>query len=546
MAYRVAEAIVDSMIAHGADRGFSVPGESFLALLDALHSRQDFDLVTCRHEGSAALAAIADAKLTGRAGIVMVSRGPGAFNAAIGVHVASEEAIPLILMIGQVDTPNLGRGAVQEIDSSKAFSGLLKWSGRIDRAEITTEVMARAFAAAESGTPGPVVVELPEDVLTEVIEKSVARVHGQARPEARVDDVARVHELITKASRPILIVGGECRSDEFREDLQELVDLWNIPVAVTNKNQDQLSNEDSRWIGQLGFFASPAHTALFGEADLLIALGSRMGDVSSLGFAFPRQGTEPQKFVHVYPDPAMIGRHFHTDLAIVSTAHGFVRAALQLGHQATAAAQWLQRAHEAAQRAHGWQPESLAPEDVMGHAVTALARLAKSDAVVTTDSGNFASWVHRIFKMTPANRLLGSACGAMGNGVPAGVAAGLRYPGREILAFVGDGGFLMNGNELITAVDRRLNLKVVVSNNGSYGTIRTHQQRHFPNRVSGTDLANPDFVKLAEAFGARGFRIEHAKDARGIVEQAMKVDGPVLIEVCCEPDVSVERSLKVA
>lgn len=544
MTYRVADAIVDSMVAHGADRAFSVPGESFLALLDALHAREDFDLVTCRHEGSAALAAIADAKLTGRAGIVMASRGPGAFNAAIGVHVAAEEAVPLILLIGQVETPNLGRGAVQEIDSSKAFSGLLKWSGRIDKAAGAAEVMARAFAAAASGTPGPVAVELPEDTLTELVNRQPARVHGVAIAEATLEDVARVHDLLSEASRPILIVGGECRTDDFRNDLRELVDRWGIPIALTNKNQDQFSNTDPHWIGQLSFFTSPAHTALFNEADLLVAIGSRMGDVSSLGFAFPRQDANPQTLVHVYPDPSMIGRHFPTELPIVSTAHGFVRAALRHGGSASPSSQWLQRVREAADRAHGWQPENVVANDVMGHTIMALARLARSDAVLTTDSGNFAAWVHRIFKMTPANRLLGSACGAMGTGVPAGVAAGLRYPGREVLAFVGDGGFLMNGNELITAVDRKLNLRVVVSNNGSYGTIRTHQQRHFPNRVSGTDLANPGFAKLAEAFGARGFRIEHSKDAAGIVEQAINVKGPVLIEVCSDPDISVERSLK--
>lgn len=544
MAYRVADAIVDSMVAHGADRGFSVPGESFLGLLDALHARRDFDLVTCRHEGSAALAAIADSKLTGRPGIVMASRGPGAFNAAIGVHVAAEEAIPMILLIGQVDTPNLGRGAVQEIDSSKAFWGSIKWSGRIDRADAVAEVMARAFAMAVSGTPGPVTVELPEDVLTAVVDQRPARVHGRAIAEASVDDAARVHELLASASRPILIVGGECRSSEFRRDLHELVGLWDVPVALTNKNQDQFSNLDPHWVGQLSFFASPAHTALFSEADLLIAIGSRMGDVSSLGFAFPRQGLNPQRFVHVYPDPEMIGRHFQTDLPIVSTAHGFVRATLRHGRRAGTSAAWMQRVAEAANRAHGWQPQNVVADDVMGHTIMALERLAKRDAILTTDSGNFASWVHRIFKMTPENRLLGSACGAMGTGVPAGVAAGLRYPDREVLAFVGDGGFLMNGNELITAVDRGLNIRVVISNNGSYGTIRTHQQRHFPNRVSGTDLGNPNFAKLAEAFGARGFRIEHARDAAGMVERAMATEGPVVIEVCSDPDMSVERSLK--
>ncbi|WP_077000776.1 thiamine pyrophosphate-dependent enzyme [Variovorax sp. KK3] len=538
MVYRVADAIVDSMVAHGADRGFSVPGESFLALLDALHARADFDLVTCRHEGSAALAAIADAKLTGRPGVVMASRGPGAFNAAIGVHVASEEAIPLILLIGQVDRPNLGKGAVQEIDTSTAFSGLLKWSARIDRAESVAEIMARAFVAAASGTPGPVAVELPEDVLTEAVQQRPVRVHGLAVPTVSAEDATRVRELIAAASRPLLIVGGECRSAEFRRDLHDLVGLWDVPVVLTNKNQDQFSNLDPHWAGQIGFFASPAHAALVGEADLLIALGSRMGDLSSLGFAFPRQDESPQRLVHVYPDAGMIGRHFHTDLPIVSSSHAFVRAALRDGERAATSPGWMRRAAEAAQGAHGWQPAEVAPDDVMGHAVTALSRLARPDAILTTDSGNFASWVHRIFRMTPANRLLGSACGAMGTGVPSGVAAALRHPGRQVLAFVGDGGFLMNGNELITAVDRRLDLRVIVSNNGSYGTIRTHQQRHFPGRVSGTDLANPDFCRLAEAFGARGFKIENGRDAVGIVEQAMAVPGPVVIEVCSHPDVS--------
>jgi acetolactate synthase-1/2/3 large subunit len=283
--------------------------------------------------------------------------------------------------------------------------------------------------------------------------------------------------------------------------------------------------------------------ALFSEADLIIAIGSRMGDVSSLGFAYPRQDPNRQKFVHVYRDASMIGRHFQTDLSIASTAHGFVRAALLQSDKVEISQLWLDRARSVANRVHGWQPDKVAANDVMGHTVTALARLAKTNAVITTDSGNFAAWVHRIFKMSPSNRLLGSACGAMGSGVPSGVAAGLRFPGREVLTFVGDGGFLMNGNELITAVERGLNMKTIVSNNGSYGTIRTHQQRHFPGRVSGTNLANPSFAKLAEAFGARGFLIESSKDAAHIVEEAMKINGPVLIEVRNDPDVSVAHSI---
>ncbi len=544
MAYRVAELVVDSLLAHGVDRAFSVPGESFLALLDALYARTDFDLVTCRHEGSASLCAVADAKLTGRAGVVLASRGPGAFNAAIGVHVAAEEAIPLVLLIGQVDTANLGRGAVQEIDSSRAFSGLLKWSGRIDRPSLAAEVMARAFAAATSGTPGPVAVELPEDVLTQLVEQRPGRLNGVARAEASAEDAARVQRLLAHARRPIMIVGGECRSDEFRADLGRLASQWNIPVAVTNKNQDQFDNRDPKWVGQLGFFTSTAHASLFAEADLLIALGSRMGDVSSLGFAIPRQDSDPQKLVHIYPDPGSIGRHFRTELPIVSTAHAFVRVALAQGGMSSTSGEWLDKVRKAAQRTHGWQPEHIVEEDVMGHALTAIEKVCVEDAILTTDSGNFASWVHRIFKMGPRNRLLGSACGAMGSGVPAGLAAGLRFPGRQVIAFCGDGGFLMNGNELSTAVARGLDLKVVVSNNDSYGTIRAHQQRHFPQRVSGTDLCNPHFAHLAVAFGARGFRIETAREAEAVVSEAMATPGPVLIEVVSHPDISVDRSLR--
>lgn len=546
MTYRIAELIADSLIHHGIDRAFSVPGESFLGLLDALVERPAIDLVTCRHEGSASLAAVADAKLTGRPGVVMASRGPGAFNAAIGLHVAAEEAIPLILLIGQVDRPNLGRGAVQEINSSKSFAGLLKWSGRIDQGAQAAETMARAFAIACAGTPGPVAVELPEDVLTELIDKPAPRRHGVANAQASTKEIEQVLAMLRAARSPVMIVGGECRTDAFRSDLLRLAEQWGVPIALTNKNQDQFPNTHPLFVGQLSFFASPSHVDLFAEADLFIAVGSRMGDVSSLGYAYPRQTHARQKLIHVYPDAGVIGRNFQTDLAIVSSSHAFVSEALRQGERHEVNSNWLAKVNRAAVKAHGWNPDRIAPEDVMGHAITAIASHAAADAVLTTDSGNFASWVHRVFKMTPQNRLLGSACGAMGSGVPAAVAAGLRFPGRQVIAFVGDGGFLMNGNEIATAVARKLDIKIVVSNNGSYGTIRTHQQRHFPGRVSGTDLSNPNFAELARAFGAAGFRIERSDQARDVIAKAMTVRGPTLIEICNDVDVNVDRSLQLS
>ena len=542
MMYRVAELVVDSLVAQGIDRVYHVPGESFLPVLDAFHGRSEVDLVTCRHEGSAGLAAVADAKLTGHAGVLFTSRGPGAFNAGIALHVAEQEAIPLVMFIGQVDTPNLGRDAVQEIESAKAFGGTLKWAARIDRAEQAAEVLARAFSTASSGTPGPVVVELPEDVLSLAAERESARSLGVARAECSSDAAADCAALIAAALRPLLLVGGECRTEEFRDDLRKLSEAWGLPVVATNKCQDQFANEHPNWVGQLGFFPSPAHVKLFSEADLFVVVGSRLGDISSLGFQFPKRDGS-QRLVHVYPDANQVGRHFAPDRAVISAAHSFARALLQQPPQNRARDAWWKLVREARSAGTHWAPEHLPAEDVFGHVVTALASRLAPDAVVTTDSGNFAGWVHRVFRMTPRNRLLGSACGAMGTGVPSGVSAALRYPGRQVLAFCGDGGFLMNGNELATAVARNLDLKIIVSNNGSYGTIRTHQQRHFPDRVSGTDLSNPDFVRLAQAYGAQGFLIERADEAEAVVQEAMQARGPVVIEVRSAADQGLEKSV---
>ena len=546
MAFRVADLIVDTLIAHGVDRAFSVPGESFLALLDALYERDEIDLVTCRHEGSASLAAVADAKLTGRAGVVMASRGPGASNAALGLHVASQEAIPLVLLVGQVETPNLNRDAVQEIDTGRAFSGLVKWSARIDSAAQVPEMMARAFSTARSGTPGPVVIELPQDVLEMEANLLAARVHGVARAEPSRAAVEQAAVLLGDAERPILLVGGECRTAEFREDLVALSENWNVPVAVTTKMQDQYPNDHRLWIGHLGFFLSPAHVGLFERADLIVAVGTRLGDLSSLGFRFPRQFPTSQPLVHVYPDPNAIGTHFHTDLPIVASAHPFLKSTLELPVVGRERGEWIEAVAKAREAVHAWPEQRIPSADVLGHSVAAVAKLFRADGVVTTDSGDFAAWVHRIFRFKPSARLLGSACGAMGSGVPSALSASLRYPNRQVIAFCGDGGFLMTGNELATAVARRLSMKIVISNNQSYGTIRSHQERAFPKRPRGTDLSNPDFAALARAFGAQGYTITNSAQAADVVAEAMSANGPVVIEVRSDVRQTIDRSLVAA
>jgi acetolactate synthase-1/2/3 large subunit len=543
MTYRVAELVADCLVAHEVDTAFGVPGESFLALLDALRDRHDFDLVTCRHEGSASLAAVADAKLTGRAGVVMTSRGPGAFNAALGLHVAAQEAIPLVMLVGQVDRPNLARDAVQEIDCSRSFDGVLKWSVRLNSADLVPEMMARAFAVAHAGTPGPVAVELPEDLLEEAAEGFTVRTNGLARPEPSVAVIKKATAALTAAERPILLIGGECRTAPFREQLVTFAERWNVPVVTLNKMQDQFPNAHPLWAGQFGFFPSQPHVKLLERSDLVVAVGTRLGDLSSLGFVFPRQAEPRQPLIHVYPDPDAIGQRVRADVAVVSGAHAFVSAMLATATRARDRTDWLEAAAATRSATHGWPSSGVPSADVFGHAVAAIATQFRPDGIVTTDSGNFAGWVHRIFSLEPTARLLGSACGAMGSGVPSGLAASLRFPGRQVVAFCGDGGFLMTGNELATAVARGVNLKIVVSNNRSYGTIRSHQERAFPDRPYGTDLSNPDFAALARAFGAKGFVVEDAESAPSTVEEAMMAEGPVVIEVRSDVRQTLDKSV---
>lgn len=543
MTYRVADLIADSLQAHNLTRAFSVPGESFLPLLDALYSRSDFDLVTCRHEGSAALAAVADARLTGQPGVIMCSRGPGLSNAAIGIHVAAQEALPLVVLVGQVDMPNLGRDAVQEVTAATMFGSEVKWTARVSLPEQAAEIMARACAASQSGTPGPVIVELPEDVLALAADPKYVPVFGVAAPETTAEVAEQAAALIANAKRPLFIVGTGSVSAQFRAELLSLSEAWDVPVLVTNKNQDIFPNDHPHWAGQLGFFPSPVHASLCEQSDLIIAIGTRLGETSSLGFSVPRQRHASQALIHVYPDANVMGRHFTPALAVVSTAASFVSRLLQCKVVVKERSEWLALVRVARSQTNGWIPERTPDSDVWGHTLNAINRHMSHRAIVTADSGNFVLWIPRALTLQPTSRLLSSACGAMGMGVPASIAAALREPNREVFAFCGDGGFLMNGNELATAVGRNLNVKIFILNNGIYGTIRTFQERTFPARPSGTELSNPNFKRLAEAYGAVGYAIDDAAQADTIVRAALSRKGPVLVEVRVPSTHSIQPSL---
>jgi acetolactate synthase-1/2/3 large subunit len=526
-----ARALVRSLAAYGVDRAFCVPGESFLAVLDALYDRRDIELVTCRHESGAGLMAVADAKLTGRPGVVLVSRGPGAANAALAVHVAEQDAVPLVLLVGQVESENLGRRAFQEVDYAKTFADMAKSVAEVRHPARLGEMVARAFALALGGTPGPVVLSLPEDVLAGPAPAEVVPlVRLPLGPDSGALEAA-VRGL-AQAQRPLVLAGGGTEPRPARRALLAASEKWNLPVAATNKHQAVFANDHPNWVCHVGYVVPPALAAAMRRADLVIAIGTRLGDVSSQRYRFPRAPRPEQALLHVYPDPAVIGRTFVTDIGVVADAAPFLEGlAAAAPPTPPARGSWLEDFRAERDRLARRTPVAAVDGLDFGHVVEALAATLAADAIMTMDAGGFASWAHAYFPFRSSHDLLGAVGGAMGFGVPAAVAACLRHPERQVVGLVGDGGFLMTGNELATAVQHGAKPRLFVANNDSYGSIRLRQEEAYPNRPIATDLTNPDFAMLARAYGALGLTLERADQARAVVAEALAADGPVVVDV---------------
>lgn len=528
---RAADALVRSLAAHGVARVYCVPGESYLTLLDALHG-SGIEVIVCRHEGGAGFMAVAEAKLTGRPAVCAVSRGPGATNAAIAVHVAEQDAVPVIFLVGQVSREERGRGAFQEVDYSQFFGGMAKgvWEPA-DGAKLV-EVMARAFRLAAEGQPGPVVISLLEDMLADEVAEDEPVVFPVARPHHAAEDLARLQAMIDRAERPLIIAGAALRGTRGAAALNRFAEGQRIPVAVTWKNQDVFDNTSPLYAGHLGFGNPPAHRKILAEADLIIAVGTRLGDIGSLNYTLPRAGTPDQPVIHVYGDGAAIGKVSRTELGLVADPVAVLQA---LGQDARVVSSgreaWITRLSQFISGFRTFTPVGPVDGVDFGTVVVALAKHAPANAVITTDAGNMSSWVHRHWAMTPANTLLGAIAGAMGFGVPSAVAAALVEPARTAICFVGDGGVLMTGQEIATAMHYGAAPKIVLSDNGIYGTIRTHQEREFPGRVSGTMLTNPDFSQWGESFGVTVFRLEMGGDVEATVQAFLAEKGPALLHV---------------
>ena len=518
---------------HGIDRVFLVPGESYLGILDALCDFPGIDAVTCRHESGAGFMAVADARLSGRPGIALVSRGPGATNASIAVHTAQQDALPLVLIVGQVPRADLRREAFQEIDYQRMYGSIAKW---VFEATEPGELAAAAFKAiriATSGTPGPVVLVIPEDVQQHQVAQPrwIAREHARTKPDA-----ATMRELLRRidaAERPLIVAGGAFEASGGREALAALAEAWEIPVALSFRRHDLFSNLHPLYVGELGLANPKAQIDAFRDSDLLLALGTRFGDVTSQGYSFPELPRPAQTFVHAYADAHVVGLHFAPDFGLVCDPIELARA-LTPGAKPDIArprAAWTGRLKEILQIHAAW-PQRKAEDGIdFVQVVKAVSAQASADAIVCLDAGTFAAPVYRHFGFVPPQRLMSPLSGTMGYGTPAAIAAQLRFPGRQVICMVGDGGFMMTGNEMIAAVERKLPILFILANNGSYASIRIQQELHYPGRVLGTSLFNPDFEQIARAFGMRAQRVVAEEEVAGAVARGLAAGEPYFIEV---------------
>jgi acetolactate synthase-1/2/3 large subunit len=524
------ELVVASLLAQGVTHAFGVPGESYLAVLDALYDvRERLRFLVCRHEGGAAYMGEAYGKLTGRPGVVLVTRGPGASNAAVGIHTAAQDSAPLIVLVGQVGTDTVDREAFQEIDYRRMYGASVKWAAQVDRADRIPEYMAQAFRRAFAGRPGPVVLALPEDVLA-----ARADVPDPPRIEPiplapAAADIAAVHELLAGARAPLCLVGGRRWDAQACDALRAFSEASGMPMACSFRHQDLFDNRHAHYAGDVGIGINPKLAARVRDADVLLVIGERLGEMTTSGYTLLEAPVPRQRLVHVHPGIEEIGRVYQPAVGIVATPAEFLAA---LDAPRLANAQWRAQAQAAHADYDAWRTPRAAPGAVdPGAIVRLLDAQLPDDAIVTNGAGNYATWMHRAFRYRRYGTQLAPYSGSMGYGVPSAIAAKALHPERVVVSWNGDGCYLMNGQELATAVQYGLGVIFVVIDNGMYGTIRMHQERTYPGRVSGTELANPDFAALARAYGAHAETVRRTDEFAAAFGRARAHAGPSLIHV---------------
>jgi acetolactate synthase I/II/III large subunit len=535
--------LVDQLKIHGADTVFCVPGESYLAVLDALYDTNAIRLVACRQEGGAAMMAEAQGKLTGRPGICMVTRGPGATNASAGLHIAKQDSTPLILFIGQVARDAQEREAFQEVDYRRMLGPLAKWVAQIDDPRRIPEFLSRAFHVATSGRPGPVVLALPEDMLTEEVETTDAQPYVAVETWPGAEPMTALGQALAAAKRPFLLLGGSAWDGEAVARIQDFAAANKLPVGCAFRRQDRFDNAHPCYAGDLGLGVNPKLAQRVKESDLLIALGPRLGEATTGGYTLLDIPTPRQRLVHIHPDPEELGRVYQPALAINATPRAFARAAAALAPVADPP--WTAATAAAHEDYLAWRKAARSPGPIqLSEIMLWLDAELPPDAIVTNGAGNFATWVHRFHQYRRFGTQLAPTSGSMGYGFPAALAAKLRHPDRVVVCVAGDGDFLMTGQELATAVQQKLGVIVLLVNNNMYGTIRAHQERYYPERVIGTALHNPDFAVLARAYGADGAIVERTADFAPAFARARAASGPFIIELRIDPEaLTIRQSL---
>ncbi|MDQ2779477.1 MAG: thiamine pyrophosphate-binding protein [Pseudomonadota bacterium] len=528
--------LVDTLIANGVETAFCVPGESFLEVLDALHD-SPIRLVTCRHEGPATHMAEAGAKLTGRPGVALVTRAPGATHASVAVHTAFQDSTPLVLLIGQVARETSEREAFQEIDYRQMFGGFTKWVAQIDDAARIPELLGRAFQVAMAGRRGPVVLALPEDMLTDCVDSAAPAPRQPVLQHPGAAQVEATHELLRAAERPLLVLGGSGWTQVGTDAIRAYAERMQLPVACAFRRQDLYDNTHRCYIGDLGLGANPALVQRVREADLLLAIGTRLGDAASQGYTAIEIPQPRQTLVHVLAGPEELGRVYQPTLAVASDPALFCLALDRLPGQRPTDSPWLFNARVDYQRFHSPKPKHAQATLDLSAAVAELRRQLPPDAIVTNGAGNHTTWLHRHFSYRQPRTQLAPTSGTMGYAVPAAVAAALLRPGVPVVCWTGDGCFLMSVAELATVALYELPVVFIVVNNGMYGTIRMHQERHYPSRVTATALRNPDFVDCARSFGLSAARVECTADFGPVLAAALKANRPALIELVTDPDI---------
>ncbi|HEY0571235.1 MAG TPA: thiamine pyrophosphate-binding protein [Enterovirga sp.] len=535
--------LVDQLLAQGVDHATCVPGESYLAVLDALHDAA-IDVVVCRNEGGATMMAEAAGKLTGRPGICFVTRGPGATNASPGIHIAKQDSTPLILFVGQVDRSMREREAFQEVDYRAVFGPLAKWATEIDDAARIPEIVARAFRVAMQGRPGPVVIALPEDILTDMATVADAPRVTPVEPWPGPSAIQELGRMLGEAERPFVILGGSRWDEASRAAMVRFAEKFDLPVGTSFRRADLFPAAHPNYAGDVGINPGPKLTERVKSADLLVVVGGRMSEMPSSSYTLIDVPSPRQRLVHVYPDATELGRVYQPALAIEASPAAFGAALDALAPPAEIRWRAEREAARAAYLERTASPRTLPGGFQFGEVATWLRDRLPEDAILANGAGNFAVWVHRYIRLGRKGRQLAPTSGSMGYGVPAGIMAKRLHPERIVVAFAGDGDFLMNGQEFATAVQHQIPVLVVILDNGMYGTIRMHQERDYPGRVSGTRLVNPNFADYARAFGGHGERVERTEDFAPAFERALESGRPAILHCIVDPEaLTPERTL---